>query len=277
MADAREILRQDIETMALLDELAERAVSDAHGLTLGDIAGHRLDRYLTHWRVLQLVAELGRRGLLRASDVLRPIGAEVQDKTGVDAFQAAHVLACDFEVNAGDGMHTLFVSPIIRGNVKVHLFGRTNVVHKLVNYADRRCEANGWIDGFAEAVAACLAPGADAHRVYAQVLVPRFAAALAQAQDRLEAALSAAERRHLGSQGLVAPGGAMVRQRPQDFRVSAKLDDPRVRALNKAAVLQVFAEYRLGPAGLAPSTLAAAREEAIGWVELERQWRARWS
>ena len=80
----------------------------------------------------------------------------------------------------------------------------------------------------------------------------------------------------MGKPVLLAGNGQPARPRAQDFRVSDKLKDPRVRAANKEAVLQVFDEYRRGPGGLSPRTLAQARTESENWVELERAWRARW-
>ena len=274
MSKNRDILRDDIDPMALIDELATGAVTDAHGLTLGDLSGHRLDRYVLSYAVLQLVGGMARISLLSARDTLVPKGAKVQDKTGMDAFQAAHALPCDFAVNGRRGIHALFVSPIIRGNVKARLFGRTNLVHRLVNYADRRCEANGWIAAFHLALENVLS-GADPDQVFSQQLVTAYSTAVLASRDKLLAALQAHERKVIDTPTLFAPDGTPARPRPQDFRVGAKASDPRTLAINKGAVLQVFDEYAKGPAGLAPDTFARAKKQALDWVELERSWRAR--
>ncbi|HEY9025618.1 MAG TPA: hypothetical protein VIP05_15050 [Burkholderiaceae bacterium] len=274
MANNREILLDDINPMALIDELAAGAVTDSHGLTLGDVSGHRIDRYLLSYAVLHLVGGMAHISLLSARDVLVPKGAKVQDKKGMDAFQAAHALPCDFAVNGRRGMHALFASPIIRGNVKARLFGRTNIVHRLVNYADRRCEANGWIAAFHLALENVLS-GADPEQVFHQQLVTAYARAVQASRDRLEAALLAHERQVIATPTLYAPNGTPARPRPQDFRVGATATDPRALAINKGAVLQVFEEYAQGPAGLAPDRLDRAKRQALDWVELERQWRAK--
>jgi hypothetical protein len=271
---SRKILRTDIDSMDLIDELAAGSTTDGRGLTLGDVAGHRRDRYLASYRALHLLGALAGISLLSAKSTIDAIGAEVQDKTGIEDFQAAHVLPCDFEINGKAGLHQLFVSPIISGNVQARLFGVTNVVHRLVNYADRRCEANGWIDTFLAAMKSVM-KGADADQVFSQNLVPGYSAAVVRARDVLVAALRKGEREAIDRPTLLAPNGEPAQRRAQDFRISAKVGDPKVSGINKGAVLQVFAEYHLGPAGLAPSVFAQARDEARGWAELERQWRAK--
>jgi hypothetical protein len=185
--------------------------ADTFGLTLGDLTGHRHDRYVTVYRALHLLAGMARRGWLRGHDVIKPIGAEVQDKKAMDAFQAAHLLPCDLKINAAEGVHEQFVSPIIRGNVKVQVFGRTNVVHRLVNYADRRCEANGWIDAFVQA-ARDLARGAEADAVFDRAVVPAFARAVTVSRDKLVDALNQAERQAMGSNSPSSADG-MKRER----------------------------------------------------------------
>lgn len=274
----REILNPDVDVMVVLDELATHAVTDGHGLTLGDLAGHRRDRYLTLWRVLHLLGGLARRGMLGPHDHLVPVPARVQDNQAPDVFQAAHVLPCDFSVNGEPGVHAVFRSPIIRGNVKAHLFGRTNAVHGLVNSVDGRCEdtragKRGWRLCLHEAVERVLAGGEPA-AVFREQLVPGYAAAVAAAQALFERAISAAERLHLQAPVLLQANGQPLHPRRQDFRIGTRLTDARARAANKAVLQQVFAEYRLGPAGLAPVTLARAAREADDWAGLERAWRA---
>lgn len=271
----RQFLLIDVDAMDVIDELAQGAVTDGRGLTLGDLEGHRLDRYETVYRALHLLGAMARLGWLRGSDVVEAIGAEVQDKKGTGSFQAAHVLPCDLAINGREGVHEQFSSPIIRGNVKLKLFGRTTVVHRLANYADRRCEACGWIDAFVAAVHE-LVRGADADSVFERVLVTRYRQAVQAARLALESALQAAERAAMGRPVLLAPDGQPARQRVQDFRVSDKVKDPAVRAINKEAVLQVYTEYERGSAGLSPRVLAQARLESRQWAELERAWRAKW-
>lgn len=271
---SRKILRTDIDSMELIDELAAGSTTDGRGLTLGDVAGHRHDRYLASYRALHLVGTLAGISLLSGKSTIVAIGAEVQDKTGIEDFQAAHVLPCDFEIDGKAGLHQFFVSPIISGNVQARLFGVTNVVHRLVNYADRRCEANGWIATFLDATKSVM-KGADPDQVFSRHLVPGYSAAVARARDALLAALRKGEREAIDKPTLLAPNGEPAQRRPQDFRIGAKVGDPKVSGINKGAVLQVFEEYRLGPAGLAPSVFAQARDEARGWAELERQWRAK--
>ena len=273
MAD-REILNPDLDTMAVIEELAFEAVTDGRGLTLGDVGGHRRDRYFTLWRTLHLVGGLVRRGLLNGRDNLEIIAAEVQDNRAPGVFQAAHVLPCDFNFNGSPGLHSMFQSPIITGNVKAHLFGRTNAVHGLVNSVDSRCEKQGWKAAFKLAIER-IVEGAPAASVFQRSLVPDYAAAMARAFAKFEKDVSALERQFIDTPALLAPNGLPVRLRGQDFRISKKLQDPRARAANKAVVLQVFADYRLGPAGLVHSELQAAAKEADGWAELERDWRAK--
>jgi hypothetical protein len=270
----REILNPDLNTMDVIAELAFEAVTDGRGLTLGDVGGHRRDRYFTLWRALHLVAGLARRGLLSAKDNLQPTAAEVQDNRAPGVFQAAHVLPCDFTFNGSPGLFSMFQSPIIKGNVKAHLFGRTNAVHGLVNSVDSRCEQQGWKAAFKLAIER-IVEGAPPARVFQTSLVPDYDAAIARALARFERDVSALERQFINTPALLAPNGLPARLRGQDFRISKKLQDPRGRAANKAVVLQVFADYRLGPAGLVHSELKQAAQEADGWAELERDWRAR--
>ncbi len=274
MAKSRKILRTDIDSMELIDELAAGSTTDGRGLTLGDVAGHRRDRYLASYRALHLVGALAGISLLSGKSTLRRIGAEVQDKTGIQDFQAAHILPCDFEIDGKAGLHLLFFSPIISNCVQARLFGVTNVVHRLVNYADQRCEDHGWKATFLAATKSVM-EGADADKIYSQTLVPGYSAAVARAREVLIAALRKGEREAMDKPTLLAPNGEPAQRRVQDFRVSAKVGDPKVSGVNKGAVLQVFEEYRLGAAGLAPSVFAQARDEARGWAELERQWRAK--
>ena len=274
MAKSRKILRTDIDSMELIDELAAGSTTDGRGLTLGDVAGHRRDRYMASYRALHLVGALTRISLLSNKSTIRRIGAEVQDKTGIQDFQAAHILPCDFEINGKAGLHLLFVSPIISNCVQARLFGVTNVVHRLVNYADQRCEDHGWKATFLAATKSVM-EGADADQIYSHTLVPGYSAAVARAREVLIAALRKGEREAMDKPTLLAPNGEPAQRRAQDFRISAKVGDPKVSGINKGAVLQVFEEYRLGAAGLAPSVFAQARDEARAWAELERQWRAK--
>src|SRR5690348_724309 len=103
----REILITDLDPMKLLDELAVGSVTDGRGLTLGDVASHRRARYRTVYFALHLIAGLARRTILRPTDVILPCGAKVQDKGGIEDFQAAHVVPCDLKVNGTKGVHTL--------------------------------------------------------------------------------------------------------------------------------------------------------------------------
>ena len=272
----REILLTDVDPMKLVDELAVGAVTDGRGLTLGDVATHRRARYHAVYLALHLIGGLARRRILRATDVIRPCGAEVQDKGGIEDFQAAHCVPCDLEVNGEEGVHRLFHSPIIRGNVKAHVFGKTRIVHRLVNYADRRCEANGWIAAMLHATHE-LVRDADADSVYVKDVRPRFLAAIREARRRLEDALSAAERAGMARKPLYDGSGNLVHRRPQDFRVGAKAPDPAVRGMNKDAVLQVFREYERGDFDLGPSGFVSLRNQAKDWIELEMQWRAKYS
>jgi hypothetical protein len=272
----REILDDDMDAMAVIDELAANAVTDGRGLTLGDVAKHRRDRYLTLWEVLHLVEGLARRGLISARDNLAIIGAQVQDNQGLGTFQAAHVLPCDFRVNGHDGFDSLFASPVVRERVQRELFGCTTAVHSLVNSVDSRCERRGWRLAFCRAIDLVIA-GDSAATVFRRDLVPDYAATLAQARAAFEARVSQAERQHMATPVLLAPNGAPARPRGQDFRVTDGLTDARARAANKAAVLQVFDEYATGPAGLVPSAMAAAAKTCDDWAELERFTRARLS
>lgn len=270
----REILDDDLDDMIVIEELARGAVTDAHGLTLGDIARHRRDRYLTLWETLHLVQGLRQRGLLSARDDFAIIGAQVQDNQGLGTFQAAHVLPCDFRVNGSDGFDAFFASPVVAGHVRRQLFGATTAVHSLVNSVDSRCERRGWRLAFQRAIDAVIA-GDGAAAVYARDLVPAYAASLNVARQAFEARVTQAERQIMSTPVLLAPNGQPARPRGQDFRVTAGLSDPRARAANKAAVLQVFDEYALGPAGLVPSALAAAAKACDDWAELERFTRSR--
>lgn len=272
----REILDDDIDDMIVIDELASGAVTDAHGLTLGDVARHRRDRYLTLWETLHLVQGLRSRGLLSARDDFTVIGARVQDNQGLGTFQAAHLLPCDFRVNGSDGFAALFASPVVAGHVRRQLFGATTAVHGLVNSVDSRCERRGWRLAFLRAIDAVIA-GDRAATVYARDLVPAYAAALNDARAAFERRVTQVERQFIATPVLLAPNGLPARPRGQDFRVTDGLRDPRARAANKAAVLQVFDEYALGPAGLVPSALATAARTCDGWAELERFTRSRLS
>src|SRR4051812_8376926 len=113
----RDILQPRIDPMSVIHEIASGAMKDAHGLTLGDVSGHRVDRYFTVWRTLHFVGALARIGLVRRTDVLDSIQAEVQDNHAIGAYQAAHVLPCDFSVNGKNGFWTLLQSPFVRNDV----------------------------------------------------------------------------------------------------------------------------------------------------------------
>lgn len=271
----RQILFTEPDPMTLVEELAGAADYGPWGLALGNLRKHKADRFVASYAVLCLTRTLAQLQLIRPADTIRKIGAEVQDKQGFAKFDACHVVPCDFEINGTAGVHKLLHAPMNGRYLSLHVFGKTNIMHKLVNYTDQRCEEGptGWGEVLLGGFRAVL-QGADPADIYQRQLVPGYLRAAVLARDTLVNNLSAFERGEVGRPHLYNQHGGFYHKRPPDFRLGSKAPDAALVAANKAVVLQVFDEYAGSHLAIAPQQFAEAQRLAEDVMQFEKQWLA---
>jgi hypothetical protein len=264
----RTIFDHDPDPVRLFDELYFQGARDFRGLPLGDVAGHARRRYTACYGVLclaRMLTGLGRIGTAAALDV---VGAQFQDKRTSVEFPAAHVLPCDlmlalpgYPLPGAPLYHPdLLRNPVNRFLTQCDIFGRTDRVHRLVNVADRSCEAGP--DGMALALAAAcdevikdgllawtLVPAGSRTPIapsvrfrFETMLVPAFAAVAAARLRALDASLTAYERDEMRRGRAVNTDGSQLVARPTDTRLSSHNVEARAAArIALRQVLQVYA------------------------------------
>jgi hypothetical protein len=160
MSENREIIDTNPDRVKQFNErLSGFATRDLSGVPLGDVSGHALNRLDVCYGILQtfdVAAELARyendEKTLTKLKVL-PTGAAVQDWQATTEFPAAHRAPCNLLI-ANHSSHAppqmvqqLFQDGANRGFI-ANLFGQTDIVHYLTNYADRLCEGTNNKDRF---------------------------------------------------------------------------------------------------------------------------------
>ncbi len=210
-----------------------------------------------------MLVDIGRIDATMTVDV---VGAHFQDKRTSVEFPAAHVLPCDLLLAIPGRpppsvhLYDLLRNPFNQIWVKLHIFGKTDRVRRLVNIADRSCEAG--TDGMAlvfasacenvirDGLAACrltenrttASPGSATVLPQLETFIrPRFtAAALARLRD-LENDLTPFERTELTRGHTLNRFGKPAVERPLDTRLGSA--DAEVRAAARIALHQVLTIY----------------------------------
>lgn len=230
------------------DELFADSDRGPRGLPLGNLTQHLKSRVDISYCVLYLVEALAGRGRLNPGMAIVATGAAEQDKQASmlsEAMQgeveAAHVIPCDLLMGPQQQrLYDFFVNPFNNIWVRRNVFGRTNAVHRLTNYVDRRCEANGMIDALVGACSAVLNGQARAER-HIEHLLADYATAAQIGRQKLRQALSSAERAQAAKPMIVGADGRPLDERPADVRITSP--DLEARAANKSVALQIFDAY----------------------------------
>jgi hypothetical protein len=159
MSENREIIDTNPDEAEQFNErLSGYATRDFSGMPLGDVSGHALNRLDVCYGILQtfdIAAELARyendEKALTKLKVL-PTGAEIQDWQATKDYPAAHRAPCNLLIAdpsncAASQVRQLFKDGTNRGFI-ANLFGQTDIVHRLTNYADNFCEGTNNKMGF---------------------------------------------------------------------------------------------------------------------------------
>jgi hypothetical protein len=263
---ARTIFDRNPDPVHLMDELYHQGTRDFKGLPLGDVEGHVRRRYTTCYGVLCLARMLTDLGRIETAMPLVVVGAQFQDKRSSKEFPAAHAIPCDLAIalpgHPAPGVHlyNFLLNPFNRTWAKLNMFGETDRVHRLVNVADRSCEAG--LDGLASVLAtACeevirnglrartLTPGkyatkpisASVQTEFELILVPGFVRAANARLQALERNLNYFERTEIAHRPLVDRIGRPVEARPSDTRLGSP--NAQARAANLNTLRQVLKTY----------------------------------
>ena len=256
------------DPVAQLDELFAESDRGPRGLPLGNLTQHLESRIDISYCVLCLVEALADRGRLNPGMAVVATGAAEQDKRASmlsEAMQgeveAAHVIPCDLQIGPQQRrLYDFFANPFNNTWVRRNVFGRTNAVHRLTNYVDRRCEANGMIDALVGACSAVLNGQARAER-HIEQLLDDYATAAQTGRQRLRQALSSAERAEATKAVILGADGRPLDERPDDVRITSP--DLDARAANKRVALQIFDAY----VNIAQHMDAARLRDVAGQVE----------
>lgn len=273
---ARDILRSQRPLSLLTDLSIGSNRRSSLGVSLGDAERHYRNTLCASYGVLCLIEELERYGRLPANAQYEPVGAEVQDRRGWRSWPAAHAVPCDIRIRRPNGatelVSELMGSEVIRYHLAYNVFGATDVVPRLVNETDKRCDwpPGGGAPGNAAFRAHALAEGCrriattveTARRCFESYLMPQFV----QAADRVgwdaaeQARVLADEELAQGNMGpdrvlrqaqgnwLVDHLGRPTVGVPERLRLSADTAEPdeRVAALYVIVeVAQIYADTRL--------------------------------
>ncbi|MBS0642719.1 MAG: hypothetical protein JSS43_22875, partial [Proteobacteria bacterium] len=242
----RTIFDHSPDPVGLFDELYFQVDRDFLGLPLGDVAGHVRRRYTACYGALCVARMLTDLGRIDDGVVVDVVGARFQDKRTSYEFPAAHVVPCDLLLASashpapGVHLYDLLRNPFSRTWVQMNIFGQTDRVHRLVNVADRSCEAgaDGMAAAFSGACEAVITEGLRARSVVRlagteppgfpavlyhleRTIVPRFSAAAAARLRRLADDLTPDERTELSRRQVVDQFGKPALERPSDTRLGS--------------------------------------------------------
>jgi hypothetical protein len=288
----RTIFDHDPDPVRLLDELYFQGARGFSGLPLGDVAGHARRRYTACYGVLHLAQLLTELGAIDAVPSLEVRGALFQDKRTSTEFPAAHALPCDLAVilpgqsAAGVHLYDLLRNPLNQTWVRLNVFGQTDRVHRLVNVADRSCEAgtDGMAAVFATACEAVIRHGLQSRAImsagslfmrnsvpthFNSILVPGFVDVARTRLRAMEGSLTMHERTERLRDRLLDPFGRPSGSPPTDTRLSSPADEARTAA--KLSLCQVLRTY--ADAGLVDGVALNLIENKIGALrQNEKVW-----
>ena len=265
MSENREIFDPNPDEVGQFNErIAGYATRDFSGVPLGDVTGHALNRLDACYGILQafdVASELARyendekavTGLK-----VRPTGAAFQDWQATSEYPAAHQAPCGLSIADPSSnvppqkVQQLFKDGTNRGFI-ANLFGQTDIVHYLTNYADRICEGTSSRRGFG--ISHVLARNCElllhdedltAREVFFDSFMPQLQTVIVQKHQDYNQRLIRFETKHATSPpGVVLDlQGRPFNQDParSDFRVGRAA--PRdVRLTNQRAVVQILSTY----------------------------------
>jgi hypothetical protein len=263
----RTIFDHDPDPVRLLDELYFEVERGFRGLPLGAVASHARRRYTACYGVLCLAQLLTERGVIDAAPTLEVRGALFQDKRTSVEFPAAHILPCDLALilpgrpAAGVHFYDLLRNPLNQTWVRLNVFGQTDRVHRLVNVADRSCEAG--TDGMAAVFAATCEevirrglqaasvtrPGSQPLRgsvsaLFSSMLLPGFVDAATTRLRAMERGMTPFERMESTRGHLLDRFGRSAAPQPTDTRLGSPAHDARAAA--KISLCQILRTYADG-------------------------------
>jgi hypothetical protein len=228
------------------DLLAGTLMRDDGGLPLGDVQSHALGRLTVCYGVLEAVRLAADVDRLPAAFTFEATGAAVQDRRGRRDYPAAHVVPCGLSVGspaagAPQALHDVFASGINRSFVS-GLFGKTELVHRLTNYADLLCERTRTGDGMANSlVEGCTIVARDRRvsprEVLHEKLIPEFQ--VIAGRQIVDMAKTLPENE--APSRLVDQFGRPFYERPADYRIHSV--SPQAYRANRRAVLQILSLY----------------------------------
>ncbi len=277
MASSSRNIFSETDPVAQLDEIFAGSDRGQRGLPLGNLTRHLESRIDASYCVLCLVEALARRGRLTPGMTIVATGAAQQDKQASmlseamqGEIQAAHVIPCDLLFGPQNRrLYDLFANPFNATWVRRNVFGRTTAVHRLTNYVDRRCEADGMIDALVGACSAVLNGQARAERRIADVLAD-YATAAETGRQKLRQALSAAERAEAAKPVIAGADGRPYGERPADVRITSP--DLGARVANKFVALQIFDAYVNIARHMEPARLRAVAGQVEALMLNERSY-----
>jgi hypothetical protein len=259
MSKNREIFDPNPDEVEQFDKrLSGFATRDFSGVPLGDVSGHALNRLDVCYGILQtfdVAAELARyendEKPLSELKVL-PTGAAVQDWQATMEYPAAHRAPCNLLIanpsTASQTVQQLFKDGTNRGFI-AKLFGQTDIVHYLANYADRLCEGTNNRMGFG--ISHVLARNCElllhdehltAKELFFDSFMPEFRNVLSRKHHDYNFRLS---RNQTSAPSVILDAlGRPFNQDPlrNDYRVGRSA--PRdVRLANQRAVAQILSTY----------------------------------
>ena len=271
----RTIYHHNPDPVQLLDELYFQVERGFYDLPLGDVAGHARRRYTACYGVLCLAQWLAERGVIGAVPTLEVRGARFQDKRTSVEFPAAHLLPCDLAVilpgqpATGVRLYDLLHNPLNQTWVRLNIFGQTDRVHRLVNVADRSCEAgaDGMAVVFVEACEEVVRNSLQARSItragihplrtpvstqFNGILLPGFVDVARARLQAMERSLTPFERMESRRGHLLDRFGRSAAPQPTDTRLSSSSDQARTAAkISLCQILRIYAdESRLDRAAL---------------------------
>jgi hypothetical protein len=286
----RVIFDQDPNPAHLLDELYFEVERGYLGVPLGQVATHATKRFTACYGALCLAQILVELGSIASVPTLEVRGALYQDKQTSTEFPAAHALPCELSLFLPGGraggvpLHGLLRNPFNQTWVQRNVFGQTDRVHRLVNVADRSCEAgeDGMAAVLAEACEEVIRNGLEDRvvsrfgapplprpllTIFNQIVVAGFTAVADQRLHDLERELTDYEMSEMMRGHLVNRFGNYVAPQPTDTRKTSP--HQAARAAARIILCQVFRTY--SDPGLVDVAALNEIEDKVGALRINEQ------
>lgn len=266
----RTILQKPADAHRLFLELYDNAVRDAERRPIGNVEAYAVGRLAQSYMALSLVEAARDLGLL-AEDGKIVATRATQDKQGDSEFPAAHRIPADLAVEMADGsrrrLTEYFAVELNRVAIDREVFSPTDRMARLANVADSWAETAGMPKTLVRAANAVAGGSMSADQAMSEIVEPGYAAAIAQAQRRLERNVALAERA-ISATAVVDVNGEPFRGVGDDLRLRTVDIENRARA--KLIMEAVLTEAALHDR-LEPERRRAADGFAQGIAENERK------